>query len=190
MPELDNLLQQTADHADNLSQQMGMKTAIRKRLYSPEIHKQRIHHWIFRPFFRRKSSMNNALSGQDLLPSSATRQVQHGEGARNRNRLATIHMTDGTGVKYGGHGFPAAVKSFRKDGAAVSLVEIGHTESNLPEGITVMDTPGVDSTDDAHRFSTESALHLRGSSLLYDGLQSCTIGIEFPFHEGINALQR
>src|SRR6185312_1671637 len=70
------------------------------------------------------------------------------------------HKSDGTAAKYAGRGFPAAIKSFSKDGAAVSLVEIGHTESKLPDGITVMDTPGVDSTDDVHRLSTESALHL------------------------------
>ena len=48
--------------------------------------------------------------------------------------------------------FPNAVKIVSKNGSAVSLVEIGHKQSELPEGITVMDTPGVDSTDDAHRF--------------------------------------
>ena len=63
-------------------------------------------------------------------------------------------------MKYEGTWFTRAVKSFSKDGAAVSLVEIGHKQSALPYGITVMDTPGVDSTDDAHRLSTESALHL------------------------------
>ncbi len=39
-------------------------------------------------------------------------------------------------------------------------VEIARSDSLLPNGVTVMDTPGVDSTDDAHRVSTESALHL------------------------------
>ena len=63
-------------------------------------------------------------------------------------------------VKYKGNRFFDAIKSFSKDGAEISLIEIGHPASKLPEAITVMDTPGVDSTDDAHRLSTESALHL------------------------------
>src|SRR5690606_3925874 len=33
-------------------------------------------------------------------------------------------------------------------------------DAPLPEGVTLLDTPGVDSTDDAHRRSTEAALHL------------------------------
>src|SRR5699024_4217062 len=51
------------------------------------------------------------------------------------------------------------VQSYCKSGD-VTEVEIGKKDTLLQEGITVMDTPGVDSTDDAHRLSTESALHL------------------------------
>ncbi|WP_203246500.1 dynamin family protein [Sporosarcina beigongshangi] len=112
-------------------------------------------------FSAGKSSMINALTGDDLLPSSPIPTSANIVKVRKTDTdYAVIYRTDGTAVKYGGHGFPAAIKSFSKDGVAVSLVEIGHTGSQLPEGITVMDTPGVDSTDDAHRLSTESALHL------------------------------
>ena len=31
---------------------------------------------------------------------------------------------------------------------------------SIPSDDTIMDTPGIDSTDDAHRIATESALHL------------------------------
>ena len=112
-------------------------------------------------FSAGKSSMINALTGVDLLPSSPIPTSANIVKVRKaENDYAIIHLTDGKAVKYGGHGFSDAVKSFSKDGAAVSLIEIGHKESALPKGITVMDTPGVDSTDDAHRLSTESALHL------------------------------
>lgn len=112
-------------------------------------------------FSAGKSSMINALTGVDLLPSSPIPTSANIVKIRKtEDDFAVIHLTDGKAVKYGGHGFSNAVKSFSKDGAAVSLVEIGHKESSLPEGITVMDTPGVDSTDDSHRLSTESALHL------------------------------
>ncbi|WP_153732976.1 dynamin family protein [Sporosarcina obsidiansis] len=112
-------------------------------------------------FSAGKSSTINALTGEDLLPSSPIPTSANIVKVRKANEdFAIIHRVDGSAVKFSGHGFSEAVKAFSKDGAAVSLVEIGHTESNLPEGITVMDTPGVDSTDDAHRLSTESSLHL------------------------------
>ena len=94
-------------------------------------------------FSAGKSSMINALTGGDLLPSSPIPTSANIVKVRKTETdYAIIHLTDGKALKYGGHGFSDAVKSFSKDGAAVSLVEIGHKESALPEGITVMDTPG------------------------------------------------
>ncbi|MDQ7863141.1 dynamin family protein [Peribacillus frigoritolerans] len=37
---------------------------------------------------------------------------------------------------------------------------ISSNDFSLPDSCAIMDTPGIDSTDDAHRVSTESALHL------------------------------
>ncbi|AXH98912.1 GTPase [Sporosarcina sp. PTS2304] len=112
-------------------------------------------------FSAGKSSTINALTGDDLLPSSPIPTSANIVKVHKADEdYAIIHRVDGTAVKFSGHGFSEGVKAFSKDGAAVSLVEIGHTQSNLPDGITVMDTPGVDSTDDAHRLSTESSLHL------------------------------
>lgn len=112
-------------------------------------------------FSAGKSSMINALTGDDLLPSSPIpTSANIVKVKKAKHDVALIYSTDGTILKYEGQKFADAIKAFSKDGNAVALVEIGHTESTLPEGITVMDTPGVDSTDDAHRLSTESALHL------------------------------
>jgi predicted GTPase len=52
------------------------------------------------------------------------------------------------------------VKNYCKDGDQIEWVEISHSDSNLPKGMVILDTPGIDSTDDAHRIATESALHL------------------------------
>ncbi|WP_432358994.1 dynamin family protein [Sporosarcina sp. UB5] len=112
-------------------------------------------------FSAGKSSMINALTGEDLLPSSPIpTSANIVKVKKTDEEFAIIHRTDGSLVKYKGHRFIDAMKSLSKDGAEVSLIEIGHPGSKLPEAITVMDTPGVDSTDDAHRLSTESALHL------------------------------
>lgn len=112
-------------------------------------------------FSAGKSSMINALTGEDLLPSSPIpTSANIVKVKKTEQEYVIIHKTDGATVKLEGHGFPDAIKAFSKDGAEIALIEIGHPNSGLPDTITVMDTPGVDSTDDAHRLSTESALHL------------------------------
>lgn len=112
-------------------------------------------------FSAGKSSMINALTGEDLLPSSPIpTSANIVKIHKDEEDFAIVHRQDGTSVKVIGEGFSQAVKKMSKEGASIASLEIGHTASKLPIGISVMDTPGVDSTDDAHRLSTESALHL------------------------------
>src|SRR5690606_9737349 len=52
------------------------------------------------------------------------------------------------------------IKSYCKNGDEIYTVAISHRMDHLPSHAVIMDTPGIDSTDDAHRIATESALHL------------------------------
>ncbi len=105
--------------------------------------------------------MINALSGENLLasspiPTSANIVKVH----KSEEDFAVVYMHNEKPVKFeAGYDFKT-VKELSKNGDLVSQIEIGHSASTLPLGVTVMDTPGVDSTDDAHRMSTESALHI------------------------------
>lgn len=112
-------------------------------------------------FSAGKSSMINALTGEQLLPSSpiptSANIVKIHKAVED---FAVVYMQDQVPVKFSGDYDFETVKEFCKDGESVSQIEIGHETSVLPMGVTVMDTPGVDSTDDSHRLSTESALHL------------------------------
>lgn len=112
-------------------------------------------------FSAGKSSMINALSGEQLLPSSPIpTSANIVKIHKSTEDYAIVYMPGQKPVKFSGDYDFETVKAFCKDGEKVSQIEIGHETSVLPEGITVMDTPGIDSTDDAHRMSTESALHL------------------------------
>lgn len=112
-------------------------------------------------FSAGKSSMINALSGEDILaaspiPTSANIVKVH----KSDEDYAIVYMHHEKPVKFeAGYDFKT-VKELSKNGELVSQIEIGHSASKLPMGVTVMDTPGVDSTDDAHAMSTESALHI------------------------------
>ncbi|KXH81971.1 dynamin family protein [Sporosarcina sp. HYO08] len=161
MSEIDERLQLAATYGKVFAMHDDEERIRKTNLFAKKLIDQEYMIGFAGHFSAGKSSMINALTGEDLLPSSPIpTSANIVKVKKDDHDYAIIHRTDGTAVKYDGHGFPGAIKSFSKDGAAVSLVEIGHTASNLPEGITVMDTPGVDSTDDAHRLSTESALHL------------------------------
>lgn len=112
-------------------------------------------------FSAGKSSMINALVEEQLLPTSPIPTSANIVTVQKTDEnYALVHFVDQAPVKFSGEYDIGLVKKYSKDGSQVSQIEIGHESSGLPAGISVMDTPGVDSTDDAHRVSTESALHL------------------------------
>ncbi len=47
-----------------------------------------------------------------------------------------------------------------RNGEQIETVEITYPIPFLKDHAALLDTPGIDSTDDAHQMSTESALHL------------------------------
>lgn len=112
-------------------------------------------------FSAGKSTMINELTGESLLPSSPIPtsanlvKIHHAP-----EDFAKVYYKDRQPLLFQAPYSFERVKEFCKNGEEVEAIEIGHSESNLPAEVTVMDTPGVDSTDDAHRISTESALHL------------------------------
>ncbi|MGB6408015.1 MAG: dynamin family protein [Planococcus donghaensis] len=111
-------------------------------------------------FSSGKSSMINALTGETLLPSSPIPTSANIVNVQKADTdFAIVNMRNEKPVYFPENYDFNAVKEFCKNGD-VTQIDIGHQASVLPSGITVMDTPGVDSTDDAHRMSTESALHV------------------------------
>ncbi|KAB7709238.1 hypothetical protein F9802_02185 [Bacillus aerolatus] len=112
-------------------------------------------------FSAGKSTMINELTGETLLPSSPIpTSANLVKIHRTPEDFAKVYYKDKKPLLFKAPYSFEKVKEFCKNGEEVEAIEIGHGESNLPAEVTVMDTPGVDSTDDAHRISTESALHL------------------------------
>lgn len=111
-------------------------------------------------FSAGKSTMMNHFMGKEVLPSSPIPTSANLVKIKKGTSYARVYYKEADPVE-----FPApydfeVVKNFAKDGENIISLEISDEDISLPEGVSIMDTPGIDSTDDAHRISTESALHL------------------------------
>ncbi|HHW38581.1 MAG TPA: dynamin family protein [Bacillales bacterium] len=111
-------------------------------------------------FSAGKSTMMNHFMGKEVLPSSPIPTSANLVKIKKGKSYARVYYKEADPVE-----FPApydfeVVKNFAKDGENIISIEISDEDISLPEGVAIMDTPGIDSTDDAHRISTESALHL------------------------------
>ncbi|QED48370.1 dynamin family protein [Cytobacillus dafuensis] len=111
-------------------------------------------------FSAGKSSMINKLIGENLLPSSPIPTSANLVKIRSGEDYAKVIFKEGNSRLYPAPYDYDDVKSFCKDGDQIQSIEISYSETSLPKNAIIMDTPGIDSTDDAHRIATESALHL------------------------------
>jgi small GTP-binding protein len=111
-------------------------------------------------FSAGKSTMINRLIGENLLPSSPIPTSANLVKVKTGEEYAKVYFKNEKPRMYLPPYNYEQVKNYCKDGDQIEWVEISHADSDLPPGMVILDTPGIDSTDDAHRIATESALHL------------------------------
>lgn len=111
-------------------------------------------------FSAGKSSMMNELMGENILPSSPIPTSANLVKVKKGRPYARIFYKKEEPVEFPEPYDYEVVKGYCKDGDAIESIEISKDNIQLPEGIAVLDTPGIDSTDEAHLLATESALHL------------------------------
>jgi predicted GTPase len=111
-------------------------------------------------FSAGKSSMINELIGEAILPASPIPTSANLVRVKSGREYARVYYKNEPPVEYPAPYNYDEIKSYCKDGDAIQSIEISHATDRLPKGVVIMDTPGIDSTDDAHRLATESALHL------------------------------
>lgn len=117
-------------------------------------------------FSAGKSSMINALMGSEVLPSSPIPTSANVVKIKTGETGARIFLKNAEPVDFHGKYDINALKKYAVDGNEVETIELYHPANLLNVPISIMDTPGIDSTDDAHKVATESSMHL-ADAILY-----------------------
>lgn len=110
-------------------------------------------------FSAGKSTLVNRLCGAELLPSSPIPTSANVVTIRCGEPRAVIRINrDGKGEEVT---VPIdQLEAHCRDGEGVEAIDLYYPSPLLEGGLALLDTPGIDSTDDAHKLATESALHL------------------------------
>src|SRR5699024_6081468 len=112
-------------------------------------------------FSAGKSSMINYLIGEDVLPASPIpTTAKLARISSHDEKYAQIYFENSHPIQLSYPYDLDTVDAFIPEGDEIMSFEISHPFKQFPKGITFLDTPGIDSTDDAHRIATESSLHL------------------------------
>ncbi|MCQ6560315.1 dynamin family protein [Paenibacillus mendelii] len=110
-------------------------------------------------FSAGKSTLVNRLCGTELLPSSPIPTSANVVSISNGKAKAIL--TRQSGGKLETLEVPLErLNEYAADGENVRSIALSYPIPMLGEHTVLLDTPGIDSTDDAHRMATESALHL------------------------------
>src|SRR5690625_2266821 len=111
-------------------------------------------------FSAGKSSMINSLMGTEILPKSPIPtsanivEISSGEG------VARVFFHNQEPLEYKEPYDIDMIKEYSKDKDAIKRMEISTSQTIIPPGCKIMDTPGIDAADDADRLMTEASLHL------------------------------
>jgi GTPase Era involved in 16S rRNA processing len=157
MRQMQIILRQSGDqdHASKLSQLLD------------KISSERMNIAFCGHFSAGKSTLINQLCGHALLPSSPIPTSANIVSIRNGKPGAHVthreKRTSGEELERGTRkqSIPLEeLEAYCVNGTDIESVEITYPIPFLGEHTALLDTPGIDSTDDAHHQSTESALHL------------------------------
>lgn len=112
-------------------------------------------------FSAGKSSLINRLCGQSLLPSSPIPTSANVVTIRGGEAGATVKRAKGAEGEDVYADIPLAqLVEYCKNGEDIESVSIRYPIPLLADKAALLDTPGIDSTDNAHMMATESALHM------------------------------
>lgn len=111
-------------------------------------------------FSAGKSTMINTLLGRELLPSNPIPTSANVVKLRGGEPAARVYTRHSGVLAFDPDTEMEKLKKYAIDGDTVDWVEICYPTELLSENTSLLDTPGIDSTDAAHKIATESALHL------------------------------
>lgn len=111
-------------------------------------------------FSAGKSSMINHLLEKSILPKSPIPTSANVVKITSGKGKAHIHTDKGIVIEYEEPYEIDMIKEYAKERGTIKEIEISTKEAILPDGCTIIDTPGIDAADDADRLITESSMHL------------------------------
>ena len=138
-------------------------------------------------FSAGKSKMINRVVGGNLLPSSPIPTSANLVKVKAGQEFVKVFFKNEKPRLYLAPYDYEMVKNYCKDGDQIQEIEISHINSNLPAKTVIMDTPGIDSADDAHRLATESAIHLADLILYVMDYNHVQSELNFMFTKALTA---
>ncbi|MRH42587.1 GTP-binding protein [Aquibacillus halophilus] len=111
-------------------------------------------------FSAGKSSLINRLLGEDILPQSPIPTSANVVKITSGKGYVRVYFDKEDPTEYVEPYDLETIKEYCKDGDSIKRIEISKRTAAIPSNVSILDTPGIDSSNDADRIMTESSLHM------------------------------
>ncbi|TDQ42787.1 dynamin family protein [Aureibacillus halotolerans] len=139
-------------------------------------------------FSAGKSSLINALIGQTLLPSSPIPTSANLVEVKKGDASAVVSTMAGATYALPIPFTASDLRPLLTNGDDVESVELRHPDVRLESGCTLLDTPGVDSVDEAHQRATEEGMYLADMVVYCMDCNHVQSDVNVQFLQSIKAL--
>lgn len=143
-----------------LSEQNNEKELFQLKKLAYKIKNQESYYVFCGHFSAGKSSMLNDLLKVEKLPTSPIPTSANVVKLKKGNDRLFITLKNGEMFEVSDDIQPDELKMLCKDSSSIIELEWSQSNFNLPEGVVLIDTPGIDSTDIDHLDATNSVIHL------------------------------
>src|SRR5690625_2175242 len=111
-------------------------------------------------FSAGKSSMINALMGEEILPKSPIPTSANIVKLTSGEGVARIFFHQDDPIEYNEPYDFGIIKNYCKDKDAISKIELSTSKNVIPRNSVIFDTPVIDAADDTDRLINESSHHV------------------------------
>ncbi|RCW63774.1 dynamin family protein [Saliterribacillus persicus] len=110
-------------------------------------------------FSAGKSTLINQFTNEPLLPQSPIPTSANVVEIVNGKEEIIVDLKNQQAVRSEASLTIDQIQNLCKDGETINRIRISKPLSQLPENVSIFDTPGIDSVDDADRIITEASIH-------------------------------
>ncbi|WP_226666784.1 dynamin family protein [Metabacillus litoralis] len=125
-----------------------------------KLHNEKLYIAFAGHFSAGKSTMINTLLNEQILPTSPIPTSANLVLLEKGEEHVSLFSNRNEEIEITGQYSIDQIKEYCKQGDEIERISIKKPYQNLAENVVIMDTPGIDSTDAAHKLSTESMVHL------------------------------
>ena len=132
-------------------------------------------------FSAGKSTLINYILNQKILPSSPIPTSANIVKIKSGNGEARVTLNNQKCLVFQPPIDFNTIKEFAKNGESIQKIELGIQNFPYTDQLVLLDTPGIDSTDEAHELSTASSFHLADAVFYVTDYNHIQSEINFQF---------